>query len=853
MRKLTIFVTIVLLAQICSPVNATQSKNSELSILIPKYDWLSNQTIPISVSTNDLPTGVLLYGNWSLTDEHDIVILDGSYEFQASSTVTNFVVIIEKFYNNARFYNFFVEITDASGISYGEKEESFTVFKNSILNQIPNLLVFGDSLSDMGNAKESILNVPDVPPYWQDRFSNGEVWIDHISERYGVSTSIGSGTDAGDNRAFGGSQTGQGYSYFVLPNTGTQINNYLADVQANIPSDNVVSLWAGGNDFLYGTANSDTIIINIESHIRELATAGAMEFIIPNIPPLEKTPEGLSRTQNQQNELGSEIISYNLKLTNLITDLSIELGITIHHIDAWSAFNDVVSNKEALGFSNIEDAACSDSAGIIVSIFLPICDSSSALVSNVDEYLFFDKAHPTRIMHQFISHYVIETIGIPDTDGDGIKDLDDDCSWTEDLNTVDVNGCSWSQRDDDNDLVKNEFDLCPNTNASAVVDENGCSAEQRDSDNDGLNDLIDPCPFSPSPFDYDGDGCSNDEDLDDDNDLIPDTEDNCPFGVIGPHIYDLDNDGCQDDEDNDTDGDGVNDDMDPFPYNSSEWKDSDQDGIGDNSDLCPNEFGLDLTAGLGCPDFDSDGVSDSNDAFANDSSEWNDTDGDGIGDNSDACPNIFGTSESPKGCVDFDEDGFSDAIDMFPNDPNEWIDSDNDTYGDNVDLYPNDPNEWIDSDNDTYGDNQDIFPNDENEWNDTDGDGIGDNSDLFPNDSTEWLDSDGDGIGDNKEEIIESAVEQKAEENKKVRGKIIGIMLVMLLGGIILFIIFNRKEIPLEITNQITSHELQDEVSHEPIIESTVVNQWTDEKGNTWRSMSDGSTLWWNGTDWQKT
>ena len=33
----------------------------------------------------------------------------------------------------------------------------------------------------------------------------------------------------------------------------------------------------------------------------------------------------------------------------------------------------------------------------------------------------------------------------------------------------------------------------------------------------------------------------------------------------------------------------------------------------------------------------------------------------------------------------------------------------------------------------------------------------------------------------------------------------------------------------------------------------TVVNQWTDQAGYTWRTMSDGSTLWWNGTDWQKT
>jgi len=34
--------------------------------------------------------------------------------------------------------------------------------------------------------------------------------------------------------------------------------------------------------------------------------------------------------------------------------------------------------------------------------------------------------------------------------------------------------------------------------------------------------------------------------------------------------------------------------------------------------------------------------------------------------------------------------------------------------------------------------------------------------------------------------------------------------------------------------------------------EPTVVNQWTDENGHTWRVMSDGTNRWWNGNDWQK-
>ena len=34
--------------------------------------------------------------------------------------------------------------------------------------------------------------------------------------------------------------------------------------------------------------------------------------------------------------------------------------------------------------------------------------------------------------------------------------------------------------------------------------------------------------------------------------------------------------------------------------------------------------------------------------------------------------------------------------------------------------------------------------------------------------------------------------------------------------------------------------------------EPTVIKQWTDENGYTWRSMSDSSTMWWTGAEWQK-
>ena len=763
MGRVAFVLTFLVLLQSASGVVQAEARAVTTELTVEKYDWLSSEVVVIHASVRNAPYNMELKVSWDLVGESNLVITNGTYLFQATGTITELQFELEKFYQGDHFYSFEFEITDEIGSVLDESEQSFTVFEHTQFPSITNLIAFGDSLSDMGNGNQSavVSAVFSSPPYWQGRFSNGPVWLEYLSDAYNVQTSFGTGTSLGDNRAYGGSQTGQGYSYVLLPNVGTQITNYFANVESTIPSSTIVSLWSGGNDFLYGTANANTIVANMESHIRQLESGGAEEFIIPNLPPLEKTPEVKSRSQSQQNAIGSEVVLYNQKLSNLVVDMRSELGVTIHYIDAWNLFNDILLNKESLGLTNTQDSACSGGVSLLP---LPICSSGDPVVANADEYLFFDKAHPTRVMHQFIGRYATETVGLPDTDGDGVINLYDLCEWTETGLSTNSTGCSWNQQDEDQDGVLNVDDFCPNTTYGDSVNSEGCSAFQRDSDGDGYNDAVDICPFSPTNNDHDGDGCSDEEDSDDDNDGYYDLNDACPKGLIGNHINDLDSDGCRDIEDADIDGDGLlnsdeqeigtderdidtDDDFypdgeDAFPLDRNEWLDSDGDGCGDNSDAFPFDS-------LDCNDVDEDGVGDNRDAFPFDSSEWSDFDLDGIGDNTDVCPLEEGYSLIPLGCVDSDGDGYGDRVDAFPSIHDEWNDSDGDGVGDNSDKFPLDSNDWSDSDNDTYGDNRDAFPLDTNEWNDTDMDGVGDNSDAFPHNASEWLDSDSDGCGDN--------------------------------------------------------------------------------------------------------
>jgi hypothetical protein len=106
----------------------------------------------------------------------------------------------------------------------------------------------------------------------------------------------------------------------------------------------------------------------------------------------------------------------------------------------------------------------------------------------------------------------------------------------------------------------------------------------------------------------------------------------------------------------------------------------------------------------GCIDSDGDSVSDENDLWPNDLSQWWDSDNDGYGNNAvgtdgDDCPAESGTSYlgNYQGCVDSDGDGYADVEDAFINEASQWIDSDGDGWGDNETSGAYKPDHWVDN------------------------------------------------------------------------------------------------------------------------------------------------------------
>ena len=435
-----------------------------------------------------------------------------------------------------------------------------------------------------------------------------------------------------------------------------------------------------------------------------------------------------------------------------------------------------------------------------------------------------------------------------DSDGDGYGDNSDGVNGDK----FPADGTQWTDSDGDgygDNQAGNNPDAFPTD-----------TTQHSDVDGDGFGDNIsgnnaDAFPNdSTQSADSDGDGYGDNQ-AGNNADLWPNDS---------TQWFDSDGDGYGDNSD------GVN--GDKFPADGTQWTDSDGDGYGDNqAGNNPDAFPTDTTQHS---DVDGDGFGDNisgnnADAFPNDANETVDSDDDEVGDNADAFPNDANET------MDSDGDEVGDNADAFPNDVNETMDSDLDGVGDNADAFPNDVNETMDSDGDDVGDNADAFPNDANETIDSDGDDVGDNADAFPNDANETMDSDADGVGDNLQLIEEELAASKAAEEKEDKQQLILIIgiISLLIGGLSVVFILKRKNKSVDILTKNESdlnvlpgqnqsfhptsvgiHQeiAQPVMAQSMIVQPAVVQQWTDESGNTWRSMDNGVTMWWNGNDWQQ-
>lgn len=296
------------------------------------------------------------------------------------------------------------------------------------------LILFGDSLSDVGNVD----NIPFSPypgdGYWQGRFSNGPVYAEHLAIGLGLDPLVRSGA-GGTNYAFGGAQTAGtgGITGLFLNDVDEQVEAYLQS-QTIDPSALYV-VFAGANDFFNGQMDAQVPVNQLQQQIMQLANAGVTQLLVPNLPLLGETPAYRNNSTQRQafNELA---IAFNSGLATMLKGVEVAYDdLTIFRLDVAHFFGEAMANPAAYGLANATQQAA---AGLEPGMWSYDLDQ---IVENPEEYLFWDHVHPTATGHALLGDLALSLVALPgDFNRDGVVDAADYTLWRNSLGATVTSG-----------------------------------------------------------------------------------------------------------------------------------------------------------------------------------------------------------------------------------------------------------------------------------------------------------------------------------------------------------------------------------------------------------------------------
>jgi phospholipase/lecithinase/hemolysin len=172
------------------------------------------------------------------------------------------------------------------------------------------LVVFGDSLSDNGNA---------------GRFSNGPVWVEHLAKRLGLE--LAPLRFGGTNLAVGGARA-TGTGPFDLK---SQTAFFLGNGEVNPAALYVV--YAGGND-LRGDEEPARAAEAVAAAVDRLAAAGAQHILVPNLGDLGVTPDYIDRREEARGR--AQALAFNRALDAALARVERERGVRLYRLDVFA-------------------------------------------------------------------------------------------------------------------------------------------------------------------------------------------------------------------------------------------------------------------------------------------------------------------------------------------------------------------------------------------------------------------------------------------------------------------------------------------------------------------------------------
>ncbi len=286
------------------------------------------------------------------------------------------------------------------------------------------LYIFGDSLSDPGNAyaltgqtsKAPYEAIPEAPyAIGGHHFSNGKTWAERLAQNLnannGGKPALAKPGRYG-NYAFGGARARDSGT---SPSSSAQVGMFLGDHGGVAPSDGLYVLQFGGNDIrdaLFDPLNAGSFVLSAVAaeigNIQMLYLSGARNFAIVNAPNLGRAPavvasgQGAVAGAEALSQFHNEVLEHGFPALGLpgLSQLEGLPGIKIYRIDFFSFVNDVADNPTAFGISDP---------------FFPCLlfgVKSEAKCDNPDERAFWDGIHPTAVIHSALGDVATAVVTI---------------------------------------------------------------------------------------------------------------------------------------------------------------------------------------------------------------------------------------------------------------------------------------------------------------------------------------------------------------------------------------------------------------------------------------------------------
>ncbi len=324
----------------------------------------------------------------------------------------------------------------------------FVCSASALAGPYSELIVFGDSLSDVGNIYDKTDSflfpepIPVAAGYFNGRFSNGPVYSERLATALGLGPLIHSNA-GGSNFAHGNAMTtGTGFpDWIVIDDIDVQVEDFLNAVPIVDP-DSLFVVFAGANDLLDGEADVNASVGSLISDINDLIAEGAKNLLVANLPLLGLTPR-FNGDPVQSASMNALTESFNSTLASAIdTFEASEPAVDFFRLDVAQMINDAVADPGAFGLVNVTDPAAPgldfDTSGY----------DPNLIVDEPDTYLFWDEVHPTTAAHALLAEYALDAVTYSaDFDFDGKVDGLDLGVWEasygiDDLADADGNGDS---------------------------------------------------------------------------------------------------------------------------------------------------------------------------------------------------------------------------------------------------------------------------------------------------------------------------------------------------------------------------------------------------------------------------